>query len=278
MNARDNPHAKQSTDGRGRPDLGLKSVAVVARDFQREISTDTGKFRSRKQGFAPHIQQAVRVASDHGADTILFSLWSHNAGKLGELSRSDLFPRGTHHSAVIMGVARRDSKAKKDKEVTEVWHRSRQAPLVFSQLFGKTSAPNASKKSLSEGLSQRQFGPILVLLCGEVNIVKTQRSKSGIVDEFAFLPRLRSAGIECILNPIHTYMYRPEMATKREALALAAGNLVSVWNRGLTKGSESKTPWAVYRNGKTVKNSVREIDLPIPSQPGVRIGIIDLRK
>jgi hypothetical protein len=260
-----------------RPILAPRRVAVIARDFQREITGGAGSFRDPEKGFAPHIQRAIRAASDNGADAVLFSLWSHNASKFGELSPSDFFPRGTHHSTVILGVVRRDGKTRKDREITEVWHRPSPAPFVFSQLFGKTSARKASKKSLSEGLPQRQFGAVIVLLCGEVNIVKTQRSKRGIVDEFGFLRRLRDSGIECILNPIHTYMRRYEMGLKREALSREAGRLISVWNRRSKKGAESKAPWAVYRDGIMTKDAVREVALPVPAQPGIRMGIIDLQ-
>jgi hypothetical protein len=256
------------------PQLTLKTIAVIARDSKNETKTGSHKFNGKK-GFAPYIRQAVHAASGNGADVILFSLWSHNASAHGELLRTDFFPKGTRHSAVIVGVVRRDDKSKKDQELLEVWHRSSRVPFVFSQLFGKTSASKAAKKSLVDGLSQRQFGPTLFLLCGETNIVRTQRSKSGILDEFGILPRVRASRVKCILNPIHSYMRRYEMVLKREALAKAAGCMISVWNRGLANGSESTTPWALYRNGKTEKNAIREIDLPIPSQPGVRIGIID---
>lgn len=277
MYAKGNPHVERPGAIAVRPELVPKTITVIARDFRRQLATGSGRFRDGRKGFAPHFQQVIRVASDQGADTVLFSLWSHNAGNLRELSRSDLFPRGTRHSAVILGIIRQDGESKKDKEVIEVWHRSRRMPFRLFQYFGKTSAPRAQKESLISAFAERQFGPTLVLLCGEVNIVRTKRATRGIVDDFRFLSLLRGSQTECILNPIHSHMRRYEMVYKREALAQAAGSLISVWNRGLQKGSESNIPWALYKNGRTVKGGVREIKLPVPSQPGIRMGIITLR-
>jgi hypothetical protein len=117
----------------------------------------------------------------------------------------------------------------------------------------------------------------MLLLCGEANIVRTQRGKTDIVDEFNFRSRLRHLKISLVLNPSHTYMHRPEMASKRQAISRAAQNVISVWNRGdPKKGSESKLPWVAYRNGKDITGEIQEICLPDELRHGIRMGIIRL--
>jgi hypothetical protein len=117
----------------------------------------------------------------------------------------------------------------------------------------------------------------MLLLCGEANIVRTQRSKVGIVDDFHFMPWLRNLRITLVLNPSHTYMHRPEMSRKREAISRSERTLISVWNRGdEKKGPESKLPWVAYRNGKNITDEIKEVSLPAELRHGIRMGVIRL--
>ncbi len=278
MNDNERKYSRASLSVRTAPTVEMhlalrpRCMAVIARD-----SIQRPRIDGRKRGFWPLFPEIARAASDHGANVLMFSSWSHDEHSTGhKISKNHLFPRGTQHSAVVLGVRRRDGKS--IVEDIEVWHRSRRSPYCLRQHFGKVSNCRASKARLVEDIpEERRFGSTMLLLCGEVNIVRTQRGKSGIVDDFRFLSRLRDLGIELVLNPSHTYMHRPEMALKRQAISRAARSLISVWNRGdPKKGSESKLPWAAYRNGEDIRDEIKEISLPIPLLHGIRMGVLRL--
>jgi len=220
-------------------------------------------------GFAPHFAEILRLASEHGADAVVFSLWSHDARKLGQLRRSLLFPRGTQHQAVMLGVTRSDGEA------VEVHFRSQRSPVVLKQRFGRTSDPESQKKALLGDLPDRLFGPTAMLFCGETNMIRTVRHSREIVDEYRLLPRLRRAGVRLLLNPIHDYMRRFEMPLKRQALSRATGTVACVWNRGCKGGTESTVPWAAYRDGRTITDQIEEVRA-VDGQTGVRIGLLNL--
>jgi len=252
------------------PPVNARYVAVIARDSLQEA---TAQFRRSKRGFWPLFPKIACEASRHGADVLMFSLWSHDERRMGELSKKDLFPIGTHHSAVLLGVKRHDGKEL--VEHIEVWHRSRRSPLRLRQYFARVSDSKKRKELLIQNLTRRQFGPTMLLLCGETNIVRTQRGKADIVDDFRFRSRLRKCGIDVIFNPSHTYMHRPEMARKRRAISRWVRIVISVWNRGNPeKGSESKLPWVAYSNGKDITGEIKEITLPAELRQGVRMGLI----
>lgn len=257
---------KEASTQEKHPALTLKCIAVIARDSLRKTP---GRLSGRKRGFWPLFSKIAREASKHGADVLMFSLCSHDEHRLGQLSKKDLFPSGTEHLAVVLGVQRRDG------EDIEVWNRSRRSPFRLKQYFAKVSDPKKWKKSLIQDLPRRRFGHTMLLLCGEVNIVRTHRDKLHVSDDFHFRSRLRHLRINLVLNPSHTYMHRPEMASKRRAISRVAHNLISVWNRGdPKKGSESKSPWIAYRNGKKIK--ITEIPLPVELRHGIRMGMITL--
>ena len=154
-----------------------------------------------------------------------------------------------------------------------MWSREASKPAELAQYFGMSNASKKVKQEFVERLEERQFGPTLVMICGETNIVRTKRDSGRIIDEFGVRRRLRDFGTELILNPVHTYMRRYEMEKKRRALAVSGRWLVSVWNAGMSP-SEAALPWGAYYRGRDVSNKIEELDSPIPEQPGIRIGIL----
>ena len=251
------------------PQLQLRKIALIARDWKRQVARGPGRFLDGNMGFAPYFAEIARVASDHGADTLLFCLSSHDAGKLGELARKALFPPGTHHQVVVLGIERQSG------EEVEVHLRSRRRPIRFRQHFGRTSDPEREKKECRDGLPDRQLGDAVLLLCGETNLIKTERPSRDIIDPYGVLPYLRGAKVRVVLDPLHTYMRRHEMVIKRQAMARAAHSVVCVWNRGCVAGSEAAVPWAAYHEGRTVTDQIQEV-AAVPSQPGVRVGLLTL--
>lgn len=254
-----------------RPHLNPRRIALVARDWLTESSRGSGRFADRNMGFAPHFTEIAQAASARGADLLLYNLWSHDADKFGRLTRADLFPRGTRHQAVLLEV--RDGGT----DQVHLWTRRHKSPIRLVQMFARSSDSRTRRSSFASQLGSRTFGACLVLLCGESNIIKTQRGTRAIEDEFQILRRLKPAGVTTVLNPLHDYMRRYEMPLKRMAFSRAAGCAVSVWNRGCKDGSEARLPWAAYRDGKDITSSIEEIPVPVRGQPGVRVGLLTLR-
>jgi hypothetical protein len=259
-----------STDERGLTPMPTpRRVALVARDWIDEKTRGPDRFSDTNMGFAPHFSDIVRAASDAGADLIVFSLWSHDAKKLGELTRSALFPRGTKHGAVFVEVVRAENTC------AEAHLRNARAPLVMIQRVGKSSDSVEKKKRLMSELLSRRFGSTLALLCGETNMINTQRTSKKTVDRFGIRSQLKSDNVELILNPVHDYMKRPEMREKRRILSKGGRVVVSVWNRGNKKGGEARLPWTAFHKGKDITNQIREYP-PVNGQPGIRMGLLDL--
>jgi hypothetical protein len=50
--------------------------------------------------------------------------------------------------------------------------------------------------------------------------------------------------------------------------------VVSVWNRG-NKDREAKAPWTVHLDGEDISGRIEEKNA-IPSQPGIRMGLLDV--
>ena len=96
-----------------------------------------------------------------------------------------------------------------------------------------------------------------------------------MLDDFGILDRLQQAGVNVVLNTGHDYMVRYEMKRKRAAFSKRLGLLCAVWNRGCKKANESRVPWMVIREGVDKTKEVKELEQPVPGQPGVRIGMLD---
>jgi hypothetical protein len=132
------------------------------------------------------------------------------------------------------------------------------------------------KRRFIDRFASRKFGEAFLLLCGESNIVQTQRSTARIVDRFDFRGMLRHNGVRVILNPVHTYMRRPEMKKKRKALSVGERLVLSVWNAGWSPGGEAKDPWTVYYDGRDISSCITTIHRPLPEQLGICVAIVVL--
>jgi hypothetical protein len=85
---------------------------------------------------------------------------------------------------------------------------------------------------------------------------------------------LEALSASVILNPVHSKMTRYEMPWKRELYSRGGRTMVSVWNG--SGQHESSPPWQIYRDGKDVTGSVREMPSPVPGRPDIRIGVLDV--
>lgn len=247
---------------------GYTNIALVARDWRLESRKRPGRFSSAAMGLAPHFHQIMRVCSNEGADVVLFALWSHNERNGGPIRRRWLFPEGTDHQIVVV------APTKGKREVVQVWHRDGEQ-ATFDQQFRRSADASSKKKALLENLDERVIGKLLVLICGESNIIAT-RARQQIVDPIGFRQALRRRGVRIVLNPVHSYMRRPEMRRKRAAISRWSHTMVSVWNRGVKDGIEANVPWELHIDGVRAMEAIREVEQAIPGQPGVRIGMVRL--
>lgn len=157
----------------------------------------------------------------------------------------------------------------------EVWARDAREPYVVRQVFA-TSAEWRAHAALADTIGDRFLGKTALLICGESNIIQTRRRTGQIVDDQDVCKKLADAGIALLLNPLHTYMRRPEMHLKRKTLSEPRRLVLCVWNGGWRK-AEADEPWAVYLGGRRA-DVVEEIPNPVPQQPGIRFAIVDRQK
>jgi hypothetical protein len=257
----------------------FKRVALIGRD--NRIPKRTGAFDHRRRGFAPFLTKAIIAADKNKADLIVFSGWSYEANST--LGKAEVFPPGTTHSAVVL---QRFSEGR--SHAFEIHVRSADVCGLTNQLFLRSRDQNRDKEKLISRLMHRKFGNAILIICGETNIIGTETSKRPMIDrkpsdKFGALEIIKNMNVDIVINPVHTYMKRPEMQNKRSVLSKAGKLTVSVWNRGLlrrAKGSrrkpaESDDLWTAYRDGRKVE--VEEIRNAVEDQPRIRIGIIDIR-
>jgi hypothetical protein len=245
-------------------------VALVAVDWYAATKRTTRR-TDYEYGFDPFLSDISNLADEKRCDTIVYSLWSHDVRTMGRLDERGLFGATTGVKTIFLEAADAGGVFR-----VEVWRRGSSTPHRFMQRFSTSSASAASKRAFMNGLSSRTFGSTLFLVCGEANIISTQRDSSGLRDPFGFMKWLTSAGPKLILNPSHDYMRRPEMKMKRTLYSKGGRTVLSVWNRG-NKWPEASKPWQAFVDGNEVTDQIREIEVPFLKAGEIRVGVVDVR-
>ncbi len=255
----------------------VRVIALVARDRLVESRSADRSFNDTKHGFAPYFEAALRAIEKEvktlrkTVDLVVFSLWSHSDAKSGKLRWLDTFPKGTTHRAVLVEI---------EDQVAELRIRDRRRVYELHQKFGSSRQVKRKREFVETEMQSRIFGDLLVLLCGESNVISIKRKSNQIEDQFGALNRIATLGVDVIVNPIHNYMVRYEMKLKRSALSKRGRVVLSVWNRGARKkgheANESPSPWTAFANRRDVSKSLEEIPHPVAEQPGVRIALLDI--
>ena len=218
--------------------------------------------RRAMRGYAPLLAEIAAAVDAEGCDTIVYGL---APGGMRPADRRQLFGEARGVTTIIVEVADPDRGA-----TIEVWRRAVPTPHRFRQQLVTSQDPVGNKRALIRGLPARTLGSTLVLACGEVNIVSTQRGSTATLDPFEFMPRL--AGRRLILNPAHTYMIRHEMREKRRRYSQEGRVVLSVWNPGYA-ASDAEVPWQAFVNGEEVTGRVARVRF---SDPLIEIGAFDL--
>lgn len=213
-----------------------------------------------------HLADVVRAADQSQCDTVLFAPWTIERT---EPHPDELFPSDTKHRVVILGVPERPN----GPEWIQIWERGHARPVGFRQYFAKSADSVHLKRDFSAHVRQRILGKTALVICGEINILRTRRGERAISDEFEACAALWESGARVFVNPVHTYMRRYELNRKRAAFSEGRRWTVSVWNRGY-QSRESRQPWTAYYSGEEAVDRIVEVTLPGPTMPGVRIGVL----
>jgi hypothetical protein len=251
--------------------MSPRKIALIAVDWLDSYEEETTERDDWEQpGFHPLFSGIAQLCDQAGCDTILYALFSHSEYKHGALKRQDLFGRQPKNLQWIILEVSRD-KSKHDN-ITLVWERTQSKPHTLVQRLAR-GHDEKGKHALMKDLSGRTFGSTMLLLCGEVGIINTQRGSNEIADKHGFLETLHEKGIQVILNPGHTFIRRHEVPKKREALSEDNRWLLSVWNRGWhERGPQGKVPWQVFYGG----HEAHVTELPHELGADIRIGIVEL--
>ena len=242
-----------------------RRIALVAVD--RDAVTKTRRTHY-KYGFDPFLGDVCKLADDERCDTIVYSLWSHDERHMGRLDERRLFGATTGVKTIFLETAGANGEFR-----VEVWRKGSSTPHRFAQRLRTSTEGVEEKRALMNGLPSRIFGSTLFLVCGEANIVSTQRNSSALTDPFGFMKWLATADPKLILNPTHDYMRRPEMKRKRAVYSRGGRTVLSVWNRGY-KPPEASKPWQAFVDGKEVTDRDREA--PFPRTTEIRVGVVDV--
>lgn len=255
--------------------LEPRKVALVAVDWRAGEDDDVYRRTDWDEaGFHPLFPDIAKVCDKAGCDTILYAPWTHSVVDHGELTRTEIFGRRTKNLQNIILEQCRST----EHDLVEVWSRGVTDPHRLVQRVSKSSNPKGRKVAMMDALPRRAFGRTTILICGEINMIQTKRDSDAITDEYGFLKALSKTKPQVILNPVHYFMRRHEMRTKRAILSQGKRWLLSVWNRGYNERlrGESYFPWQAYYDGSDLTERVEELAHKLG--PDVRIGTIVLTR
>jgi hypothetical protein len=244
----------------------ITRVALVSHDYRVKDSFG-------RTDFGEQFRRVNELCDQAGCDTILYALYTISP-RSPQARDAGMFARLASVRRIVLEVAEHGLPAGEPWAPVEIWERGAPAPRVVRQCFATSSDGSAGKEAFIADLPTRSIADGVLVLCGETNVATARRS-GDFADPHGFTQRLDELGAAVILNPIHDYMRRPEMARKRRFYSQGGRTVLSVWNRGKGKG-EARLPWTVFHDGVNVTAVVEELESPLPQRPDVRIGIVDL--
>jgi hypothetical protein len=261
-----NPSSADDSVSRSRAVDSIARVALVSHDYR--VPNSFGQ-----TDFSEHFQRINELCDHTGCDTVLYALYTRSPRS--PLPRSpEMFDDLSSVRRIVLEVAERGQPVDQSGAAVELWGRDCSGPRVVRQCFARSADRNDSKQAFIAQLPARRIANGVLVLCGETNIA-TVRRRDGCADLYGFVSSLDKLGASVVLNPIHDYMRRPEMAWKRGFYSREGRTVMSVWNKGKGAG-EARIPWTVFHNGVNRTGDVRELSCPLAERPDVRIGVVDL--
>lgn len=223
----------------------ISKIGVAARDYREN---------AKESDFSASIHEILSYFDSNGCDSAVFSLFTIlNKNSIKE----DWFSQfKSLNSVFIEEFEMHDGKQRQTSY--KVYSRSSKGWKTYSFNQCISTITNCSQIIIDdffkEVSTKRTFGNVMVLLCGESNIVSYSRSEKRINDKYNFLKAI-PAETKIILNPVHDKMTRHEMKKKREVLSEKGRVVISVWNKGKLFGSKNtrdgvNPPWTVFFDRK----------------------------
>lgn len=250
--------------------LHIKKVGLISRDY------------NKVHDFKNSLPDIIKLLDSKGCDALVFALYSIDA-KHGY----DIIPLLESCKTLRMVVLEFFSSPIEHSDERSVksclvyicengtWH-----TYPLEQKFSNVDWKNTEEVlSLVEEIPQKRlFGNTCVLICGEVNGVKYNKSTQRIND-ICGLRKAIPQDTFLVLAPGHDRMTRHEMASKKRFFSLGNRWCISVWNKGRKnihgKTADGTSPaWTVFYNGIKLSGSI----VLEENSHGLEIGIVDTEK
>lgn len=260
-----------------RPILNILKLGIVARNYN-ELNGNSD--------FSKSMFEILDYIEQQNCDSVLFSLYTllDTNSLTTELLKSKKFKNLRTlfiEEFKFQNGKRINAEFKVYYKHIDDWH-----IFKFNQKFDKLKYTKSFKNEIispffEEVENERILGNLLILLCGESNIVKYSKLKKDVVDNFNFLNKIPKH-TNIILNPVHDKMTRFEMKRKRQFLSKDNRIVVSVWNKGkIFKNGQSRDgsnpPWTIFFNGEEKKIPSENIKFKNTNSK-IEIGILEVQK
>ncbi len=247
----------------------ITKLGLVTHDYNKR----------NKEGLWDYTEHFARInhfCDREGCDTILYSLYTWDERSSLVRSQDSFFKDLLSVHRIILEFGNLDLGYEQGTShlKVEIWQDGQLTPTETTQKFSTSQDSWNKKKAFVADLPNRRLANALVMICGESNIASLVRKSKDFNDPFEFNKMLADLGASLILNPVHDYMRRFEMAEKRRYYSQGGRTVVSVWNQG--KGKESSFPWTVFHDGVKRTELVKELENPFSDQPDIRIGVLCL--
>ncbi|MDL2216274.1 hypothetical protein LJB81_00905 [Desulfovibrio sp. OttesenSCG-928-M14] len=233
-------------------DITVRKLGIVARDYNV-------RFPNGYRDFSYVLPDVLSLLDDNGCDAVLFSLYSL-------IPRDGYDPRlaftGLRNIRMICVEEFQDRPRSRKAGKCVVYYRIREEwrEFRFKQAFGRVNwqgQRRAIESFAQKRISERVLGSCCILVCGESNGVRYDRSGSKNIYDPCGVRAAIPPHVQVILNPVHDKMTRFEMMMKRRFLSEGGRWVISVWNKGKRdcngRGKDGSGPaWTAFYNGEAV--------------------------
>ena len=232
--------------------LNIRKIGIIARDYNI-------RFPNGYRDFSYALPEILALLHENGCDAALFSLFSiiprqgyDPLSSLPDYANLKMICLEEFHDAQ---AGRKAGQYVVYCRATDGWKEHR-----FKQAFGRVNW-QAQQKQVEDfartRIPERIFGPCCILICGETNGVKYDRSGAKNILDPCGVRAAIPPHVQVILNPVHDRMNRFEIMMKRRFLSEGGRWVISVWNRGKRdKNGKARDggnpPWTVFYDGEAV--------------------------
>jgi hypothetical protein len=252
-------------------DLTVRRVGIVARDYNV-------RYPNGYRDFSHVLPDMLALLDGKGCDTALFSLYSVIPRKGYDILTP--LPNLANLKMILLEEFQ-DCRTGRKAGHCIVCCRTPAGweEHSFKQVFGRVNWQTQYRdieRFAQKRIPERVFGSSCILVCGETNGVRYDRSGAKKIHDPCGVRAAIPPHVHVILNPVHDRMSRFEMMMKRRFLSEGGRWVVSVWNRGKRDGRGRtrdgiNPPWTVFKDGCLQNISKLDNDF------GVEVGILNIQ-